>query len=58
VWDALPVYGIEVQLNVPQAKGGAARLLVAEQTIELSQRDGRLHFTIPQILDHEVIVIE
>jgi hypothetical protein len=47
---------VRVKLNA-DVRGGAARLLVADQNVPTSIRGGWVEFTIPSIAAHEVVVI-
>lgn len=58
--DLLPIGPIQVALAVPQGRAvpEAVDLRVAGRSVPSKHRDGRLHFEVPQLLDHEVITVE
>jgi hypothetical protein len=56
--ELIPLGGQEVRLRIPAGMTvKEVRLLKAGQTIAWQEADGWISFTVPQILDHEVIAI-
>jgi hypothetical protein len=54
--ELLPVGPLTV--TVAAGSAGRARLLVAETETPVKQGDGRVTFTVPSVLDHEVVVLD
>ncbi len=59
VHELVPVGPFEFQVRLESdVSGGAVRLLVARKSATAGRRGGWCTFTVPRILDHEVVVIE
>ena len=56
--ELIPVGPLRVTLRLPPAVAPRRlQLLVGKRTIESDATDGQVHFEVPSILDHEVVVI-
>lgn len=59
IHELIPVGPLHVRVQVSdQINGQSARLLVAGSDTTVDLRDGWVEFTIPSVLDHEVVVID
>lgn len=60
VHELLPVGRQTIRIRVPdgQELSGEARCLVSERRLEVSQSEGWAETTLPDILDHEIVVFE
>ena len=57
--ELIPVGPIEVGVSLQDGVGGSrVRSLVTDKRLTASARDGLVHFELPTVLDHEVLVIE
>ena len=59
VRELIPIGAQEVRVRLPDGlHAGKAHLLAAGKTLRLEGRDRELRFTIPSILDHEILAID
>jgi hypothetical protein len=59
VHELVPVGPFEIQVRLDAGVGGnAVRFLVASKTASTARQGGWCSFTLPRVLDHEVVVIE
>ncbi|HEU0038481.1 MAG TPA: beta-galactosidase trimerization domain-containing protein, partial [Verrucomicrobiae bacterium] len=57
--ELIPVGAQEVRVRLPDSfRAGKAHLLMAGKNLRLERRDRELRFTIPSILDHEILAID
>ena len=57
--ELIPCPAQSVRVRLPQgSRAGRVRLLVADQTPSVEQREGHVSLTVPSVLDHEVVAIE
>ncbi len=55
--EALPTEALTVRLTHPALTGGAAHALVADVRLDAAIGDGTARFTVPPIVDHEIVVV-
>jgi hypothetical protein len=54
-----PVGPLRLSARLPAgATAGGARLLVADQVVEVARREARVEVEVPSVTDHEVVVFE
>jgi hypothetical protein len=57
--DFFPIGAQTIKLRLPELKSAAAaRLLVADKTVQAVRSGNALRVEVPSVLDHEVVVIE